>query len=463
MKKLFLFICLSLIVSQTFANNISVTNASLSGQNTTNDTYDINFDVAWENSWRTSTNESNYDGAWVFVKFRKNGTGAWLHATINTTGFTAASGAAISVPADKKGVFIHRSTNGIGNVNFTGNKLVWDYAADGALDTDTYEIKVFALEIVYIPQGDFFLGSGGTETYSFRDGNTNNPFKVTSAQITWGNAAPGTLAAISNIYVLTTGTLQASFPTGYKAFWIMKYETSQQQFVDFLNHLDLAKATYNNTPGYTIGTHPSIIASAPEQAQGGLNTSSTTAMADWSGLRICSEMEFEKTCRGVNIAPVTFEYAWGTTSNYPATAVTGALTATETPSAPVNANSNLASPLGRGTRVGMFARATSTTREGTGATYYGVMNMSDNLYEIYTTTANAGGRAYSDVVHGNGYLAANGQTDITNWQDRSTFGVKGGQFNSGTAAGQVSDRSNTNSFIPADYAFYGSRLGRTAP
>ena len=85
------------------ANNILVTNASISGQNTTNHTALVNFGVSWENSWRTSTNENNYDGGWIFVKFRKNGTSAWRHATINVTGNTAASGATITVPADGKG------------------------------------------------------------------------------------------------------------------------------------------------------------------------------------------------------------------------------------------------------------------------------------------------------------------------------------------------------------------------
>ena len=85
----------------------------------------INFDVAWENSWRTSTNESNYDGAWIFVKFRKQGTTDWRHCTINTTGFTAGTGGTFKVPTDGKGAFIYKAADGIGNVNYTGNQLIW--------------------------------------------------------------------------------------------------------------------------------------------------------------------------------------------------------------------------------------------------------------------------------------------------------------------------------------------------
>ena len=53
------------------ANNIQLANVLLNGQNTGSQYSIINFDVSWENSWRTITNETNYDGAWIFVKFRK--------------------------------------------------------------------------------------------------------------------------------------------------------------------------------------------------------------------------------------------------------------------------------------------------------------------------------------------------------------------------------------------------------
>jgi hypothetical protein len=53
----------------TFANNIQLSGIALNGQNTASDFTLVNFNVSWENSWRTSTNENNYDGAWIFVKF----------------------------------------------------------------------------------------------------------------------------------------------------------------------------------------------------------------------------------------------------------------------------------------------------------------------------------------------------------------------------------------------------------
>lgn len=99
-KKFLLLIPCGFVSAFSFANNITVANAILSAQNTTAKTEIINFDVAWENGWRTSTNENNYDGAWIFVKFRKQGTTDWRHCTVVLAGSTPATGAAFKVPAD---------------------------------------------------------------------------------------------------------------------------------------------------------------------------------------------------------------------------------------------------------------------------------------------------------------------------------------------------------------------------
>ncbi|MCW3109528.1 MAG: hypothetical protein JWQ09_4034, partial [Segetibacter sp.] len=86
MKKFFILTSLlALNISVVKANNIQVENVSLAGQNTTSHFSMVMFDVSWENSWRTSSNESNYDGAWVFVKFRKKSSNLWQHGTLNYT------------------------------------------------------------------------------------------------------------------------------------------------------------------------------------------------------------------------------------------------------------------------------------------------------------------------------------------------------------------------------------------
>lgn len=72
------------------ANDILVSSATLTGQNTTSHYTSVRFNLAWSNSWRVSTGPSNWDAAWIFVKYRiEGGTGCtagnWQHATLSTT------------------------------------------------------------------------------------------------------------------------------------------------------------------------------------------------------------------------------------------------------------------------------------------------------------------------------------------------------------------------------------------
>ena len=460
-KQLLLLSSFFLFISLSKANNIEVKNASLTNQNTTTHTTIINFDVNWENSWRTSTNENNYDGAWIFVKYRKNGTTDWRHATIKSTGNTSATGAVFSVPSDNKGAFIYRSSNGIGNVNFTGNKLTWDYSVDGLLDNETVEIRVFALEMIYIPTGSFQLGSGGTEISCFKDGISDAPYLVANANA----ITTGTTSGNLNFNGMGTGTsIPATFPTGYNAFWIMKYECTQQQYADFLNHLDEAKANLLNIA--IPGTFPNFTPSAPYWPIAGAGFRTNAALADWSALRPFSELEFEKACRGYNTPAVANEYVWGNTTLIPLTAVNDQLLSTESVSTPADANASITNYLSP-SRAGIFARPSGSTRTLSGATYYGVLNMGDNVEEIVIYSGSVAGKLVTATKHGDGYLAADGLTNITEWQTSSAFGTKGGSTVRPAVFARTSDRINVSFFTsyPADFRqpSYGMRLVRTAP
>lgn len=452
------------IVGAMWANNITVSNTSLNGQNTTSHFTLVNFDIAWENSWRTSTNEANYDGAWIFVKFRKNGTADWRHCTISSTGNTPATGATFFIPSDNKGAFIHRNADGIGNVSYTGNKLQWNYGADGVLDNETVEIRVFALEMVYIPQGSYQLGSGGSETKAFRDGSTSNPYTVANNNaITFGTAT-GMLNP--NGGGPATGTIPVAFPKGFNAFWIMKYEISQQQYTDFLNHIDAARATFN-TVSSVSGTHPNLTAQQPERAVSHLNTTRMAAHADWSGLRPMTELEFEKASRGFNTPAVPNEYVWGNTQVFPVQSVDNAGLADESVNSPANSNAALNNQYALPVRVGLFARPSASTRTLSGATYYGVMNMGDNIHEICIGVVTVAGRNFTETLHGDGYLAASGTSDIATWTDFNAYGLRGSAFNSAPEYARTSDRFGINTFPEVYYsdavlAAGGGRLVRTA-
>ncbi|MEL7342457.1 MAG: hypothetical protein AAGM67_18390, partial [Bacteroidota bacterium] len=246
MKKLLCTIITLCSLLPLLANNIQVSNVTLTGQNTAANTYLVQFDISWENSWRTSTFESNYDAAWIFIKFREVPATAWQHALISTTGFNAPSGSNIDVANDARGAFIFRIADGIGNVNFTGVQLQWNYGISFP-DNQTLEICVQAIEMVYIPGGSFELGDDTfNPSGTFESGNTTNPLAITSeASLTLGGTSVVNLNN-NNAFGMnvaddfddaTTQTLPANYPKGFDPFYVMKYEISQGQYVAFLNKL----------------------------------------------------------------------------------------------------------------------------------------------------------------------------------------------------------------------------------
>jgi hypothetical protein len=98
--------------------------------------------------------------------------------------------------------------------------------------------------------------------------------------------------------------------------------------------------------------------------------------------------------------------------------------------------------------VGVFAKA-STTRTQAGASYYGIMELSGNLWERTVTVGNAEGRTYTGV-HGNGALSSNGYADVAAWPGLTGgevtgadgSGFRGGNWFNGTVYARASDRDN---------------------
>ncbi|KXK41770.1 MAG: hypothetical protein UZ11_BCD004001743 [Bacteroidetes bacterium OLB11] len=302
-KQITIFTLLVCMTIMSWANNVTVSNVVLNGQNVGNHYSLINYNITWDNSWRTNTNENNYDGCWIFAKFRKINSNNWQHATINyvapgtaaACGHTQPGGSTITTPSDGKGVFMYRSANGQGTVNWSGVKLRWNYGVDGVADNDSVEIRLFAVEMVYCPQGAFNLGSGGSENYHFRDGLVDTYYPITSeGSINCGPVA-GQLYTQGGVFWIS-GTLPAAYPKGYNAVWCMKYEISQQQYADFLNTIDYAKYINRTTyGGYNMtGTHPNLIPDNPERAVNYIGAEDVLSLLDWSALRPMTELEFEK-------------------------------------------------------------------------------------------------------------------------------------------------------------------------
>lgn len=439
-KNLLLVLSLFMGLIPAMANDVLVSNVSLTGQTTgggqTTHFVQVQFDVNWKNSWRTSTNESNYDGCWLFVKYRKQSTSVWLHATLNMTGQVPPAGSVLQTSADGKGAWIYRSGNGIGDVNYTLAQLRWNYGADGVLDNENVEIQVYAVEMVYVPQGAFNLGNASAELYKFRDGAVNTWFPITSeAALTCGTSAGN---IYTDNYFLNSGTIPAAFPKGFSAFWTMKYEFSRQQYVDFLNTLTQSNANLRNSIGAT-GSVPNMIVTTPERAANSFSGLSVLAWLDWAAMRPMSEMEYEKACRGGNNTPSPLEYAWGNTTISAIITPANQGAANETWG---SGNANYSGGPGVLMRCGALATGTST-RTTSGATFYGIMEMSGNGDEVVVYSGNAAGRSFTGL-HGDGVLTANAEANTNNWPSTTndqSITARGGYFSDNIAQLQVSDRS----------------------
>ncbi len=467
------------------ANNISISNLALTGKNTGSQYTMVQFDISWENSWRSSSAPYNWDAAWVLVKYRVAG-GAWQHAWLNDVGHTAPSGSIIDVglltPGTTfnattnpgLGAFICRSASGSGTFSKTGVQLRWNYGANGVADNAVVDIRVFAIEMVYVTQGAFTVGSGGTESGSFTNGSWASgatiPLSIASENaLTVANSA-GNLWYISTSTLIgdRLGPIPDAFPKGFNAFYSMKYSISQQQYVDFLNTLTQTQATARKFSGssYRYAITGSAVGSYattnPYVACNYLSWNDGTAYADWAGLRPMSELEFEKACRGT-AAPVANEYAWGSTSISSATGITNAGLISETAA---NAGANacyIAGTVGP-LRVGAFATGT-TTRAQAGASYWGILELCGNLFEPEVTIGNANGRAFTGL-HGNGSLTSNGEHDVTNWPAGSTAlgsGQRDGAFDNFSSMLRISDRMNASNTSTSRASGNGFRAVRTMP
>src|SRR5688572_7819483 len=108
--KAFFFCLLSMCFnSALFANNIKITNPSLVGQDQLANTIKIQFTVSWENSFRVISGPSNWDAAWIFIKYRvsfkSGGDGLWRHVKLAATGQLAPTGSEVK-PANE-GAFVY--------------------------------------------------------------------------------------------------------------------------------------------------------------------------------------------------------------------------------------------------------------------------------------------------------------------------------------------------------------------
>lgn len=500
-------------------NGVVVSNVTITGQNTTSHYSLINFDISWNNSWRNTTSTNNWDACWVFVKYRKSTETTWNHATLNYVngtgsgdGHTLPAGCRINTTSDGKGIMIYSSANIIpSTVNYTGAKLRWNYGSDGVADNENVDICVFAIEMVYVPQGSFYVGDGSLSILNghFESVSTGTALQITSeGALTLGGGGAGSLgnnnasgmATADDFNDVTSKTLPAAFPKGYSGFYCMKYEITQEQYVAFLNKLTYTQQTTRttNAPNSIAGTGALITnnlyrngidimtsgvspttpakyacnynnnAIYNENDDGQniacnyLSWADLAAYLDWAALRPFTELEFEKTCRG-NKVPVIGEYPWGNTSATQGYSLTSGGYNNERPDGGVNAFYGNSPTLQGPVRVGCFGQGVNT-RASVGAGYCGVLELGGNISERTVTVGSSTGRSFTGS-HGNGALNASGNADVSNWPGTDAIGVgfRGGTWYTVVNRMRVSDRHFANESVSTRILDYGGRGVRVCP
>lgn len=507
--------------SQVQANNIRVTNVRLTGLDTSagagnpaNFTL-VRFDLAWENAWRLNyaIGMNNHDAAWVLVKFRVLG-GTWRHAYLNNVGHQVGTWGGEGVgpalidvgnlnPAQayndttNPGMGVYISNGSIipelGPFSATNMRLRWNYGRQGVPDGALVELKVITIETVYIPEGFFFVGTEGTEKGSFTNGNWVSgptiPLNITSENTLTIGTAAGNLwgrASSGDSTIGGAGSLAAAFPKGHRGFYLMKYEITQRQWIDFFNMLtdaqknlrDITGLNGKNSDGLTTRNNISYSsgnAELPSNLYGEvacnyLGWADVAAYLDWTALRPFTELEFEKAVRGERRGTEK-EFAWGTAGigNLPYTlgnaGTDSELIASNYTSADIGGNAwfestrSTAGPV----RVGIFAADTASTGRSTASSArYGNMEMSGNLWERIVNVSTTEGRAYT-AVHGDGEITAGGFADVANWPDTNALGVglRGGGWDSDSTSLRVSNRSQATVAAAARSQNMGGRGARS--
>ena len=333
---------------------------------------------------------------------------------------------------------------------------------------------------------DSYVIDGDATTFTF--GTAWNQLAVQ------GKSYSGTVGNVANRYV--------HYAAGFEGYYAMKYEISQRQYVDFLNKLtadeqrlrtigdaldELSMGDYvygashkqpscrngivvgamqDNRFAFACNLNPSNLYNQDDDGENiacnYLSPKDMLAYASWSGLRPMSELEYEKMGRqtidsaNAKVPVYTLNsYAWGNeTAKLPSnsTITNPGKVSEKLAGVNVNTGNKVPGPV----RSGSFSAASDATAVNSGASYYGVMELSGNLAEIYYRVE-PGKVLLSQELgsHGRGTLV-NGEmhTDLNNFWTApnsdlfaSSLILRGGHFRSESSRARLGDREEVSSYV----------------
>lgn len=392
------------------ANNLVIQNTMYDDVNKT-----LEFDLSYDNAFNTTGFETR---VYLFVKYKNSNSSSWQSMSFPQFGHNAPNSSFTGI------IQSHEYPNG---EYFALSLSVPSFFTSGSISTHCTVVlsedillinpsfKVFGIEMIRSNSFGYQVGDG-TSPYRFHRGDDINlPFTIPSPVefIEVGNSS----TQIGAIGTLPVSTIPSSYV--FKPTYIMRYEITQQQYVDFLNCL--SRTAQNNRTGTDISgtaiTNRYVMSnSSTLQGRNGIRCDATLpaggpvtfycdldgdgigngsndgqnisanyllpadlmAFLDWAGLQPLNEMQYEAVCRGTDPA-VAGEYAWGTIE-FTAASLNGPEGGPE--EEPTNVGSNglfrrSNSPM----RTGAAATAT-TDRVQAGASFWGVMDLSGNAGEM---------------------------------------------------------------------------------
>ncbi|MEM8896877.1 MAG: SUMF1/EgtB/PvdO family nonheme iron enzyme [Bacteroidota bacterium] len=389
----------------------------------------VQFDISWENAWH---NDKNHDAAWVFMKYG----GQWnnqVHFTEDghkiILNRSRVAKPTIKLSPEKNGFFLYAGKSFRGDVNLRILMQI-DTSKTNPSYNQMNNLKVFGLEMVYVPEGPFTLGSPDLASISRaslyksdENGNPSGLIRITSKGAIQVAAREDSLYYWSEEDLYNgdqKGPVPAGFPKGYEAFYVMKYELSQGQYAAFLNTLPdswtfqrspTGGKDYHKKRGGIHFKNGKYAAENPDRPMNFVSFTDGLAFTDWACLRPITELEYEKAARGPG-EPLPSEFVWGTSSYEKLERMT-----------------NLDGEL-------IFqgdldeSMLSDETKERLGASYYWVMDLSGSLWEKVITIGNPIGRAFKGT-HGDGKLDFGHATNEdwpTSDDEIGGFGYRGGAF-----------------------------------